>query len=74
MKPAERLSSYLDALRPIVYVPNFDFNAVDELNYIELPLNYDGNGDFPMVEIPDNVTTFKVYDNNAGYGANLDKG
>ena len=31
MKPAERLSSYLDALRPIVYVPNFDFNAVDEL-------------------------------------------
>ena len=42
--------------------------------YIELPLNYDGNGDFPMVEIPNNVTTFKVYDNNAGYGANLDKG
>ena len=31
MKPAERLSSYLDALRPIVYVNNFDFNAVDEL-------------------------------------------
>ena len=31
MKPAERLSSYLDALRPIIYVNNFDFNAVDEL-------------------------------------------
>ncbi|NMA43141.1 MAG: AAA family ATPase [Oligosphaeraceae bacterium] len=31
MNPAERLSSYLEALRPIVYIHNFDFNAVDEL-------------------------------------------
>ena len=31
MLPAERLSSYIDALRPIIYINNFDFNAVDEL-------------------------------------------
>jgi len=31
MTPAERLASYLDALRPIIYINNFDFNAVDEL-------------------------------------------
>lgn len=31
MTPSERLSSYLDALRPIIYIHNFDFNAVDEL-------------------------------------------
>lgn len=43
MKPAERLSSYLDALRPIVYVHNFDFNAVDELIKGAV-------GDVPIVE------------------------
>ena len=43
MKPAERLSSYLDALRPIVYVHNFDFNAVDELIR-------EAVGDVPIVE------------------------
>ena len=31
MTPAERLSSYLDALRPIIYIHNFDFAAVDDL-------------------------------------------
>ncbi|MBQ7651543.1 MAG: AAA family ATPase, partial [Victivallales bacterium] len=43
MKPAERLSSYLDALRPIVYINNFDFNAVDELVR-------EAVGDIPIVE------------------------
>ena len=43
MRPAERLSSYLDALRPIVYVHNFDFNAVDELIR-------EAVGDAPVVE------------------------
>ena len=43
MKPAERLSSYLDALRPIIYVANFDFSAVDELIKAAV-------GDVPIVE------------------------
>ena len=43
MKPFERLSSYLDALRPIIYVPNFDFSAVDELIKEAI-------GDVPVVE------------------------
>ena len=43
MKPAERLSSYLDALRPIVYIQNFDFKAVDELIK-------EAVGDIPIVE------------------------
>ena len=31
MTAADRLSSYLDALRPIIYINNFDFAAVDDL-------------------------------------------
>ena len=31
MTPAERLSSYLSALRPIIYIHHFDFAAVDSL-------------------------------------------
>ena len=31
MSDSELLSSYLDALRPIIYINNFDFSAADEL-------------------------------------------
>lgn len=31
MTPAERLASYMDALRPIIYIPTFDFAAADDL-------------------------------------------
>lgn len=31
MTPADRLASYLDALRPIIYINNFDFSAADAL-------------------------------------------
>ena len=43
MNPAERLLSYLDALRPIIYIHNFDFSAVDELITAAV-------GDVPLVE------------------------
>lgn len=31
MLPSERLVSYMEALRPIIYIHNFDFKAVDDL-------------------------------------------
>ena len=31
MNAAQKLSSYMEALRPIIYINHFDFNSVDEL-------------------------------------------
>lgn len=31
MDPAQKLASYMDALRPIIYIPTFDFAVADEL-------------------------------------------
>ena len=40
MTPAERLSSYLSALRPIIYIHHFDFAAVDTLLTEAIPDAY----------------------------------
>lgn len=40
MTPAERLSSYLAALRPIIYIHHFDFAAVDTLLTEAIPDAY----------------------------------